>query len=142
MNLVGKIFVVLILVMSILFMAFAISVYHTQRNWKEMAGQLDSKVTQLDGQNRQLLDRIDKTRDQLAHEKAARTKVVRFHAALAAYRRIYRELTDVCVRVYVRTDDPVHGHRRADLDHPALQAQVECSGWSVCNRACRVERDD
>ena len=36
MNLVGKIFIVLILVMSILFMAFSISVYHTHRNWQDL----------------------------------------------------------------------------------------------------------
>ena len=36
MNLVGKIFVVLILVMSVLFMAFAMALYATHRNWREM----------------------------------------------------------------------------------------------------------
>ena len=36
MNLVGKIFVVLILVMSVLFMAFAMAVYATHRNWREV----------------------------------------------------------------------------------------------------------
>ena len=36
MNLVGKIFVVLILVMSVVFMAFAMAVYATHRNWREV----------------------------------------------------------------------------------------------------------
>jgi DNA repair exonuclease SbcCD ATPase subunit len=36
MNLVGKIFVVLILVMSIVFMSFAIAVYATHRNWRDV----------------------------------------------------------------------------------------------------------
>jgi chromosome segregation ATPase len=35
MNLVGKIFVVLILVMSLVFMGFAVAVYATHKNWKE-----------------------------------------------------------------------------------------------------------
>ena len=35
MNLVGKIFVVLIFVMSLVFMAFAMAVYATHRNWRE-----------------------------------------------------------------------------------------------------------
>ena len=35
MNLVGKIFVVSILVMSVLFMAFAMAVYATHQNWRE-----------------------------------------------------------------------------------------------------------
>ena len=36
MNLVGKIFVVLILVMSVLFMAFAMAVYATHQNWRDV----------------------------------------------------------------------------------------------------------
>src|SRR5687767_947752 len=35
MNLVGKIFVVLIFVMSLVFMAFSIAVYATHRNWRD-----------------------------------------------------------------------------------------------------------
>ena len=37
MNLVGKIFIVLILVMSLVFMSFAVVVYATHHNWKEVA---------------------------------------------------------------------------------------------------------
>ena len=36
MNLVGKIFVVLIFVMSLVFMSFAVAVYATHRNWREV----------------------------------------------------------------------------------------------------------
>ena len=36
MNLVGKIFVVLIFVMSVVFMSFAMAVYTVQRNWREV----------------------------------------------------------------------------------------------------------
>ena len=39
MNLVGKIFVVLILVMSVLFMAFAMAVYATHKNWREVVNE-------------------------------------------------------------------------------------------------------
>ena len=34
MNLIGKIFVVLIFVMSLVFMSFAVAVYGTHQNWK------------------------------------------------------------------------------------------------------------
>jgi hypothetical protein len=37
MNLIGKIFVVLILVMSVVFMAFSVAVYGTHQNWKKTA---------------------------------------------------------------------------------------------------------
>src|SRR5688572_10141609 len=37
MNLTGKIFTMLILIMSVLFMAFSVMVFATHRNWKEFA---------------------------------------------------------------------------------------------------------
>ena len=40
MNLVGKIFVVLIFVMSVVFMAFAMAVYATHKNWREVVAAL------------------------------------------------------------------------------------------------------
>jgi len=42
MNLVGKIFVILILIMSIMFMSFAVVIYATHTNWKERAAKLDA----------------------------------------------------------------------------------------------------
>ncbi|MCP4194052.1 MAG: hypothetical protein GY768_25875 [Planctomycetaceae bacterium] len=72
MNLVGKIFTVLILVMSILFMAFAISVYATHRNWKDLANETKSKVVSLTALNERLRGEIEQSQNQMSHEKAAR----------------------------------------------------------------------
>lgn len=47
MNLVGKIFVVLILVMSVVFMSFAVMVYSTHQNWKEKAEAEAQRVSNL-----------------------------------------------------------------------------------------------
>jgi len=44
MNFIGKIFVVLIFVMSLVFMAFAVAVYGTHQNWKEKAEAETKKV--------------------------------------------------------------------------------------------------
>ena len=46
MNLVGKIFVVLIFVMSLVFMAFSIATYATHRNWRDevLGNQAKNKV--------------------------------------------------------------------------------------------------
>lgn len=72
MNLVGKIFTVLILVMSIMFMAFAISVYATHRNWSQLAKSTQSQVRRLQDENEQLSDKIEQEKNRLAHERAAR----------------------------------------------------------------------
>lgn len=72
MNLVGKIFTMLILVLSIMFMVFAIAVYHTHRNWRDLAKKTQQEVTRWRDENEQL--RADKQQmvNQLAHERAAR----------------------------------------------------------------------
>jgi hypothetical protein len=80
MTLVGKILVVLILIMSLVFMSFTIMVYATHRNWKDLVenpstglkAQLDKKTREL----QQLDLKRQETLDQLAHEQAARTKAI------------------------------------------------------------------
>ncbi len=47
MNLVGKIFVVLIFVMSLVFMGFAVAVYGTHQNWKQKAEDEAKRVANL-----------------------------------------------------------------------------------------------
>ncbi len=44
MNLLGKIFVVLVFVMSLVFMSFAVAVYGTHRNWKQEAAKQSQAV--------------------------------------------------------------------------------------------------
>jgi len=72
MNLVGKVFTVLILVMSILFMGFAMMVYATHRNWQELANEKQADLTRLRGENTQLQEDIEQHKTTLAHERAAR----------------------------------------------------------------------
>lgn len=78
MTLVGKIFTMLILVMSLVFMAFSMMVFATHKNWKDQAGKLN---TQLQAANTALNDAKKQLEDgkmDLAREQAARK------AALAA----------------------------------------------------------
>lgn len=86
MNLLGKIFTVLIFIMSLVFMAFAVSVYATHTNWKEKVTNTDTAggkqlglKQQLDQQkelNRQLQAQIDQHKTALAKEKAARANAL------------------------------------------------------------------
>jgi Skp family chaperone for outer membrane proteins len=68
MNLVGKIFTVLILVMSLVFMSFAVAVYATHKNWKTVVDnaepgkpkgykqQLEESQKELDAKKKELTD--------------------------------------------------------------------------------------
>jgi hypothetical protein len=82
MTLVGKIFTVLILIMSIMFMAFSIMVFATHKNWKQLADNATATAgkplglkQQLAGLNTALNDAKaleERLRNELAQEQAAR----------------------------------------------------------------------
>ncbi len=65
MNLIGKIFTVLIFVMSILFMGFAVAVYATHQNWKLVVDNPDAQHPGLS----QRLDQADSRNEELRHQK-------------------------------------------------------------------------
>lgn len=71
MNLVGKIFVVLILVMSIVFMSLAMAVYSTHQNWRKVAEQRKAQVAQEQAKNKELQDDLKQLDTERAMEKDA-----------------------------------------------------------------------
>ncbi|MDP6442343.1 MAG: hypothetical protein QGG36_15015 [Pirellulaceae bacterium] len=77
MTLLGKIFTVLILVLSVLFMAFSVAVFATHKQWREYAAQKDKEVANKKTENELLDAEIEKAKMALAREQAAR----RFHLA-------------------------------------------------------------
>jgi len=86
MNLVGKIFVVLILVMSTIFMAFAMAVYATHRNWRDEVlneqaapGKPLGLVHQLKNEqarNKELTDQAEKLKAQFDAETAEKVQAI------------------------------------------------------------------
>jgi multidrug efflux pump subunit AcrA (membrane-fusion protein) len=78
MTLVGKIFTVLILIMSIVFMSFSVMVFATHRNWKVQAGKLSTQLTAANAAVNDAKTQLDNLKTDHAREQAARK------AALAA----------------------------------------------------------
>ncbi|HEX5104105.1 MAG TPA: hypothetical protein VFV87_09860, partial [Pirellulaceae bacterium] len=86
MTLVGKIFTVLIFVMSIVFMSFAVMVFATHKNWKLYAdnaspapGQklgLKQQYEQLQQLKKQADDQLNQLKNELAEEQAARKQAL------------------------------------------------------------------
>jgi len=88
MNLVGKIFIVLIFVMSLVFMSFVVAVYATHQNWREVVLRPESEVKpgmelglkfQLENareRNQQLKNQLEKLTGELAFEKAAKRQAL------------------------------------------------------------------
>jgi SMC interacting uncharacterized protein involved in chromosome segregation len=78
MNLVGKIFVVLIFVMSLVFMSLAVAVYATHENWRmlvEKPGGLKSQIQDLRKERDSLTAERDKLTSQITIEKEEWTRV-------------------------------------------------------------------
>ena len=77
MNLVGKIFIVLIFVMSILFMGFVVAVYSTHVNWRDRVmnadNGLEKQLKDIQLEVERLTNQMTKTEQELAAEKLART---------------------------------------------------------------------
>ena len=62
MNLLGKILVILIFVMSVLFMAFSVMVYMTHNDWKTLAATAENDLREAQSANTQLQSEIQTTR--------------------------------------------------------------------------------
>jgi hypothetical protein len=76
MNFIGKIFVVLIFVMSLVFMSFAVAVYATHQNWKEKAAAEGLRVTNLQTTLEQREAEKKKLEAELNNELNARTQAL------------------------------------------------------------------
>jgi hypothetical protein len=74
MNWLGKVFVVLILIMSVLFMGLSMAVYATHRNWREVIegpNGLRAQLTQANERNEQLKSEHNRRVEELAREREA-----------------------------------------------------------------------
>jgi hypothetical protein len=88
MNLIGKLLVMLILVMSIVFMGFAVAVYATHQNWIDVISRPPEKATsglplglkyqleQAQARNKELAAQFAAIQEEVSKEKAAREQAV------------------------------------------------------------------
>ena len=76
MNMLGKILVVLIFIMSIFFMAFSFMVFMTQTSWKQKYNTANGEAQQARSANSQLEAQITSVKTERAAENAARTNAI------------------------------------------------------------------
>lgn len=72
MTLLGKIFTVLILVMSLVFMSFTVAVYSTHRNWREEVTIAKADLQKLQTTNQQIRTQLESLQAEVATERAGR----------------------------------------------------------------------
>lgn len=80
MNLVGKIFVFLVLVMSLVFSSFAVVVYATHKNWKDQVDNpntgLKKRIADEQAKQQDLQAEIDKLKESIAAEEKDKRKAL------------------------------------------------------------------
>ncbi len=76
MNLVGKIFVVVIAVMSVVFMSFAVAVYATHKSYKDEVTGLNAQFKDEQARNTALKEELAKKIAELNAEKAAKKEAL------------------------------------------------------------------
>ncbi|NBP81957.1 hypothetical protein EBU58_14855 [bacterium] len=81
MNTIGKIFVFAVLIMSVVFMSFAVAIFASHTNWKKESEDLQKELAKVTEERQQKEAAITKLNEDLAASKAARDRVV---AALQA----------------------------------------------------------
>ena len=76
MTLLGKIFTVLIFIMSIVFMSLAMATFATHREWRTIAESNKKKISELTGLNDLLKTEIENHKSELAAEQVARRAAI------------------------------------------------------------------
>jgi hypothetical protein len=151
MNLVGKIFTVLILVMSLVFMSFAVAVYATHKNYKTLVDnaepaqgkplgykqQLESSQKEIDVKKKELLD----TKNTLNAEKEAADQARKVLEAerdkLAADLKTKKEEAD---KIYKEMNTKLDDLKLAEEELVKLRTEV--AGLRTDILKAHQERDD
>lgn len=76
MNILGKIFVFAVFIMSLVFMSFAVAIFASHTNWKAEAERLEKELAADKDRRGQLLETIDSLQSQVASSEAERDQVV------------------------------------------------------------------
>jgi multidrug efflux pump subunit AcrA (membrane-fusion protein) len=131
MTLLGKIFTVLIFIQSLVFMSFAVAVYATHRNWKDVVmrkadetqrGEQVGLKWQLEDEQKRY-ERLNEEKlkldDQLAMEKAARRQ------ALAALESRARQLNEKLAALERRNAELVQTERQAVVAMETTQRNLD-----------------
>jgi hypothetical protein len=115
MNWLGKVFVVVILIMSLVFMGLALAVYATHKNWQQVSVDLKKKLTDAQSENAKLQTEHNRRVEDLEREKTiAEQQVAKLDSERVA-------LTDR----YAQAQTELEGLRQNQRDHIAAVASTQ-----------------
>lgn len=144
MNLVGKIFIVLIFVMALCWMMASVSVYATHQNWRDLVENdqngLRKQVEDKKNDNQELQDKLDKETAELAAEKAARRQALAKLETEKAELERQRDEQDKRLAALVQSETDALAQLKATQEaEAALRAEVV--GLKEEIRQAQADRD-
>jgi septal ring factor EnvC (AmiA/AmiB activator) len=131
MTLLGKIFTMLILVMSIVFMSFSVMVFATHRNWKEQAAKTDAQLQLVQQAKKDADVQLQQLKQDLRTEQAART-----HAIAVLVARATRLETDLAAKTLELNQSA------ANLTEVAAQAKAAQTQLAALETEAKRIRED
>ena len=94
MNSVGRIFIVLILVMSLIFMSFTFMVYTSSNNWKKVADEHKSSLDKARAESNQFKQRLEELQKNVDEQLKAKGDIIAdLHSQVAVFAQNQQEAT-------------------------------------------------
>lgn len=131
MNLIGKIFVLIILLMSMLFMVLAMAVYSTQTNWREAYVNSQKQLNQKNLEYGRLESRLQLTESELQRQVDAVTQDIG---------RLQTELTEKLSQIDVMEAETTR-LKQESRDATAAVSSTEANAERLANENTVLQRD-
>ena len=141
MTLIGKIFIVLILIMSIVFMSFAVCVYSTHQNWKDLGTKLNADLVRARQTNSERQSEIEQLKNRSALEKAARREALAVLEQKAQEKdQLFQETNDKFSQLFAQHETLISNVERAQKQLDAIKKQNQDLRRNIAET--QQDRDD
>ena len=124
MNSVGRIFIVLILVMSLIFMSFTFMVYTSSNNWKKVADEHKASLDKARAESNQFKQRLEELQKNVDEQLKAKGDVIAaLHSQVSEFAQNHQESTQQLVALQKEINDAVQAIKSTHITLAAAQAQ-------------------
>lgn len=120
MNLIGRMFIVLIFIMSVMFMGLSVAIYATHTNWKKRSEEASAKLQESETQKKQLAEARDKMKQEFNEELSRRRETIaNLETKVEELTKENKKYNDELVQL---NEDKEKGIASVKLSHESMQS--------------------
>ena len=124
MNSVGRIFIVLIFIMSLVFMSFTVAVYSTSNNWKKIADEHKSSLDKARAESNQFKQRLEELQKNVDEQLKAKGDIIAdLHSQVGIFAQNQQETTQQLVALQSEINDALQAIKSTHITLADAQAQ-------------------